>query len=356
MTESTVAIGGRLVGDHLPCFIIAELSANHLGSLERALSLCRAAKSAGADAVKVQTYTPDTITANVHDSPFLIRGGGIGEGRTLYDLYAEAHMPWEWHAPLQREADRLGLSFFSSPFDATAVDFLEQLGVPAFKIASFELVDLPLLRRVAATGKPLIVSTGMASAGEISEALQVIGQARARTVLLKCTSAYPALPDQMNLRTIPDMRERFGVPIGLSDHSMDPAIAVAAVTLGACVLEKHLTLRRADGGPDASFSLEPQEFAETVRSVRQAEAALGRVSYGDTTGERATRQFRRSLFVVRPVHAGEPFTRENVRSIRPGDGLHTRYFEHVLQRSATRDVEAGAPLAWDLVDGGAPDE
>lgn len=344
-------IAGRRIGPGRPAYVIAEVSANHNQSFEQAVRIVEAAKQAGADAVKLQTYTPDTMTIPDEGEPFQIRGT-IWEGRSLYDLYQEAHTPWEWQPRLKEVANRLGMDLFSSPFDGTAVDFLERMGVPAYKVASFEIVDLPLLRRIARTGKPVIVSTGMASLGEIEEAVSAIRQAGGGPIaLLKCTSAYPAPPEEMNLRTIPHLSDAFGVPAGLSDHTLGIAVPVAAVALGACIIEKHLTLSRATPGPDAAFSLEPDEFRAMVAAVREAERALGTVRYEVSPRESASRRFRRSLFVVRDVKAGEPFSADNVRAIRPADGLHTRHLPEVLGRVATRDVRRGTPLAWDLVTG-----
>jgi pseudaminic acid synthase len=342
-------IGDVAVGPGERCFLIAELSANHNQSFERAIKLVQAAKAAGADAVKVQTYTPDTITIQSDKEPFRIKGT-LWAGRTLHDLYQEAYTPWEWHEPLQQKAHELGLGFFSTPFDETAVDFLEDLGVPAYKIASFENVDLPLLRRVAATGKPVLMSTGMATLAEVDEAVRTLREAGCEQLaLLKCTSAYPAPPEEANLRSIPHLRDTFGVVAGLSDHTMAEAVPVAAVALGACLIEKHLTLSRADGGPDSAFSLEPDEFHRMVEAVRTAEQALGRVSYEMTEKQGGSRCFRRSLFVVQNVRAGELFTPANVRSIRPGDGLHTRHLEEVIGRRASTDIERGEPLRWEHV-------
>jgi N-acetylneuraminate synthase len=343
-------IAGRPVGAGSPAYIIAEISANHNQDLNAALQLVRAAKEAGADAVKVQTYTPDTITLRSDRAPFRIGGGTLWDGQVLWDLYKEAYMPWEWQPRLKEEAERLGLHFFSTPFDFTAVDFLEELGVPAYKIASFELVDLPLIRKVASTGKPLILSTGMATVSEIEEAVVTAREAGAEQIaLLRTNSAYPAPPDEMDLRTIPHMARLFGVPVGLSDHTLGVAVPVAAVATGAALIEKHFTLSRAVPGPDSAFSLEPEEFKAMVEAVRTTEKALGDVRYGPTTKEEASRVFRRSLFVVKNVRAGEPFTEENVRSIRPAHGLHTRYYEQVLGRRAKVDVEAGTPLSWELI-------
>ncbi len=332
-------------------YVIAELSANHNRDIDAAIELVHAARDAGADAVKVQTYTPDTITLKSDRDPFRIAGGTLWDGKLLWDLYKEAYMPWEWQPRLKEEAERLGLHFFSTPFDFTAVDFLEELEVPAYKIASFELVDLPLIRKVAATGKPLILSTGMATVSEIEEAVAVARDAGAEQIaLLRTNSAYPAPPDEMDLRTIPHMAEMFGVPVGLSDHTLGIAVPVAAVAMGAALIEKHLTLSRSVPGPDSAFSLEPQEFKEMVEAVRTAERALGGVRYGPTPKEQASRVFRRSLFVVKDVRAGEPLTPENVRSIRPAHGLHTRHYDEVLGKRARVDIAAGTPLSWDLIE------
>jgi N-acetylneuraminate synthase len=343
-------IGHRLVGPGQACYVVAEMSANHHHDYGVAVDLFHAAKEAGADAIKVQTYTADTITLDAATEPFVIRGGGIGEGRTLHSLYREAHTPWPWQRDLKAVASELGLDFFSTPFDGTAIEFLESLEVPAYKIASFELVDVPLLKRVAATRKPVILSTGMATRQEIGEAVEILRAEGAEGVaLLKCTSAYPADPREMNLRTIPDMMTTFGAPVGLSDHTMGIETAVAAVALGACIVEKHLTLSRAAPGPDSRFSLEPAEFRAMVQAVRVTEQALGRVSYEATPSELATRAFRRSLFVVRDMKAGEPFTTETVRAIRPAGGLHTRHLEEVVGRRARCDIARGTPLSWDLI-------
>jgi pseudaminic acid synthase len=343
-------IGTRHVGAGHPTYIIAEMSANHRQDFEHALGIMRAASDAGVDAIKIQTYRPDTITLDADNEHFRIRGGGIGEGRTLFDLYGEAYTPWEWQATLQRAAQDLGLDFFSTPFDFTAVDFLEDLKVPVYKIASFELVDVPLLKRVAATGKPVIMSTGMASLDEISEAVAVLAtHGTGGIALLKCTSAYPARPESMNLRTIPDMAARFQVPVGLSDHTLGLEVPIAAVALGACIIEKHLTMSRGDPGPDSKFSLEPAEFTELVRAVRTTERALGVVSYTPTSDEHATRAFRRSLFVARDVRAGERLSADAVRSVRPAGGLHPRHLDEVVGRVASRDLAKGTPLTWDML-------
>ena len=343
-------INGRVVGPGHPVYIVAELSANHRQDFDQAVRIVRAMKGAGADAVKVQTYTPDTLTIQSDLEYFQIRGGTLWDGRTLYDLYGEAYMPWEWQPKLKALANELGLEFFSTPFDRTAVDFLERMDVPAHKIASFELVDLPLIRAVGRTGKPLIMSTGMASEEEISEAVAAAREAGcAELALLKCTSAYPALPEEMNLRTIPDLATKFRVVPGLSDHTLGTTVSVAAVSLGACIVEKHFTLSRRQSGPDAAFSLEPDEFKVMVDDIRTTEKALGRVNYAVSPNESKNRMFRRSLFVVQDVKTGEPFTEENLRSIRPGNGLHTRHLPEVLERKAAQDIKRGTPLKWEHV-------
>lgn len=334
-----------------PVYIVAELSANHNQDFARAVQLVHAAKEAGADAVKLQTYTPDTITIASDREYFRISGGTLWDGRTLHELYGEAHTPWDWQPKIKRVADELGLDFFSSPFDATAIDFLEAMNVPVYKLASCELVDLPLIKKIARTGKPLIMSTGMASVEEIEEAIATARDAGAKQIaLLKCTSAYPAPPEEMNLRTIPELARRFGVPVGLSDHTKGIAVPAAAVALGACIIEKHLTLSRSLGGPDAEFSLEPQEFKEMIDAVRVAERALGSVHFGATAREETSLRFRRSLFVVQDMKEGETFTTCNVRSIRPADGLHTRYLPQILGKRAARPIERGTPLNWDLIE------
>jgi pseudaminic acid synthase len=332
-----------------PAYIVAELSANHNQDFEQAVQILHAAQESGADAVKLQTYTPDTITIDCDNEYFQIKGT-IWAGRRLYELYGEAYTPWEWQPKLKKIADDLGLALFSSPFDHTAVDFLEEMEVPAYKIASCELVDLPLIRRVAHTGKPIIMSTGMATLAEIDEAVRTARESGARHIaLLKCTSAYPAPPEEINLRTIPHLSQAFNLPVGLSDHTLGISVAVAAVTLGACIVEKHFTLSRSIPGPDSAFSLEPHEFKVMVEAVRLAEKACGAVSYGATGQEAMSRVFRRSLFVVKDMKAGEVFSRENTRSIRPGHGLPPRFLEMVWGRRAARPIERGTPLTWDLV-------
>lgn len=339
-------VGAREIGPNSSPYLIAEISANHGGSFERALESVRAIKNAGADAVKIQTYTPDTLTLDLKTPPFVIEGT-LWEGRNLYELYAEAMTPWEWHEPLQKEAEKLGLDFFSTAFDPTAVDFLEELKVPIHKIASFELVDLPLIEKMAATGKPLILSTGMATLGEIEDAVKAArGAGCAQLALLWCNSAYPAPPDEMNLRVIPHLSETFGVPVGLSDHTLGTTAATVVVSLGACIIEKHFTLSRADGGPDAAFSLEPNEFAQMVSQVREAENMLGKVEYGPREREMASLNFRRSLFVVEDIKAGEVLSEKNVRSIRPAGGLAPKFWIHVKGKRAQRDLERGKCLEW----------
>lgn len=345
-----ITIGKREIGDGHPCYVIAELSANHGQQFERAAQLVYAAKAAGADAVKLQTYRPDTITLDCDSDLFRIQGT-IWEGANLYRLYEKAYTPWEWQPELKRIADGLGLDCFSSPFDPTAVDFLEMMHVPAYKIASFEVVDIPLIRRIALTGKPIIMSTGMATLEEIAEAVETIRAAGNQQIaLLKCTSSYPAPPEEMNLRTIPDLAGRFGVPAGLSDHTLGGTVATAAVALGACIVEKHFTLSRAEGGPDSEFSMEPEEFRAMVDMIRTTEKAIGKVNYAFTEHEAASRIYRRSLFAVKDIKAGEPFTHANVRSIRPGHGLHPKYLDQVIGNTARSDIPAGTPLSIDQIE------
>lgn len=330
--------------------IVAELSANHNQKFYEAVELIKACKEAGADAVKLQTYTPDTLTFPSDREHFRISGGTPWDGRTLYDLYKEAYMPWEWQPKLKAVADDLGIELFSTAFDPSAVEFLDELGVPAHKVASFEIVDIPLIEKAARTGKPLIISTGMATLSEIEEAVDAARHAGAKQIaLLKCTSAYPAPPEEMHLRTIPHLAEAFHLPVGVSDHTLGIAVPVAAVALGACIVEKHFTLSREVRGPDSTFSLEPEEFQAMVEAVRTVEKALGEVRYGVSEREAKSKAFRRSLFVVEGVKAGQVFTAENVRSIRPGNGLHTRYLREVLGRKAARDIAPGTPLSWDLL-------
>ena len=344
-----IRINSREIGPGHPTYIIAEMSANHSQDFAQAVKILETARQAGADGVKLQTYTPDTLTIDCNNEYFRIKET-LWEGKTLYDLYNEAYMPWEWQPKLKEIADSLGLDLFSTPFDSTAVDFLEDMGVPAYKVASFELIDLPLLRRVAATGKPVILSTGMASLAEIDEAVQGIRQAGGKDLaLLKCTSAYPAPIEEANLRTLPHLSQAFDVPVGLSDHTIGLVTPVAAVALGACIVEKHFTLSRSMSGPDSAFSMEPEEFRTMVNAIRETEKALGKISYETTENEKSSRVFRRSLFVVKDMQKGEEFTERNVRSIRPGYGLHTRYLEEVLGRRAAKEVPKGTPLDWSLI-------
>ena len=332
-------------------FVIAEMSANHGHDFDIAVRVLEAAKDAGADAVKLQTYTADTLTIDCDNEFFRIKGT-LWDGRTLHDLYQEAYTPWEWQPRLKEIADRIGITLFSTPFDATAVGFLEEMDVPIHKIASFENVDLPLIRAVAATGKPVIMSTGMASEAELEESVAAFREAGGgELVLLKCTSAYPALPEDMNLMTIPYLREKFGVPVGLSDHTMGSEVALAAVALGAQVVEKHFCLDRSVPGPDSAFSMEPEEFRKMVDGIRVVEKALGKVNFFLTEKQRESAVFRRSLFVVRDMEQGELFSEENVRSIRPGHGLHTRHLADVLGSKSACSIQRGTPLALDMVDG-----
>lgn len=344
---NAIKIGQKEIAAGCSTYIIAEMSANHGQSYDEAVKIIHAAKEAGADAIKLQTYTPDTITIDCDNEYFRIGKGTIWEGRNLYDLYKEAYTPWEWQPKLKKVANDLGMDLFSTPFDNTAVEFLEKMDVPAYKIASFELVDIPLIQRVAKTGKPIIMSTGMATLAEIDEAVQTAREAGCKELaLLKCTSGYPADPAEMNLRTIPHMAEAFRLPVGLSDHTLGIAVPVAAVALGACIVEKHFTLSRAVPGPDSAFSLEPHEFKAMVDAIRVAEKALGTVNYAVTEKEAASRVFRRSLFVVKDMKAGDVFTEKNIRSIRPGYGLTTKYIDAILGKKAKRDIAEGTPLAW----------
>jgi N-acetylneuraminate synthase len=344
-------IDGRAIGPGHSVYIVAELSANHHGRLDEALRLVAAAAEAGADAVKLQTYTADTLTLDCCEEPFRVGAGTLWEGRYLHDLYREAATPWDWHEPLRDEAQRLGLDFFSTPFDSAAVDFLERLNVPAYKVASFELVDLPLLECIGRRGKPVILSTGMADQAEIAEAVDTLRRAGCpQLALLKCTSAYPAPASEMNLRAIPALAAAFDVPVGLSDHTLEPASAIAAVALGASIVEKHLTLSRNVPGPDSAFSLEPAEFAATVRAIRTTEAALGTAEFTIGPSEARSRQFRRSLFATADISAGEALTEFNIRSIRPAGGLPPKELPHLLSRRAKLPIRRGTPLAWDLIE------
>jgi N-acetylneuraminate synthase len=344
-----ILIDGRAIGPGEPPYVIAEISANHNGKYERAAELVQMAKAAGADAVKLQTYTPDTLTIDCARPEFSIREGPWA-GRTLYDLYGEACTPWEWQPQLKELADEIGITLFSTPFDESAVDFLEAMDVPAYKVASFENTDVALLQKVAVTGKPVIVSTGMATLAEISESVECLRAAGCRELaLLRCCSAYPAPPDAMHLRTIPHLAETFDTVVGLSDHTLTNDAAIAAVALGASIVEKHFIGARSDGGPDAAFSIEPDELKALVGSLRAAAAACGSVHYGRSEVEETSRVFRRSLFVVADVAEGELLTRENVRSIRPGYGLPTKHLDDVVGRRAARAIARGTPLGWELL-------
>ncbi len=342
----TIDIAGKTIGKGHSPYMIAEMSGNHNGDIGRALALIDAAKEAGADAVKLQTYTADTITID-HDGPEFKLNGGLWGGRTLYDLYEEAHTPWEWHEKLFQKAKDLELAIFSSPFDPTAVDFLAALDVPAFKIASFELVDLPLIEKVARCGKPMILSTGLANLGEIQQAVEAVRKTGLEDfVVLHCISSYPAPADDSNLLTMPHLGQTFDVITGLSDHTHGTSVSVAATALGACVIEKHMTLDRNDGGPDAAFSLEPNEFKQLVADCKTAAKALGKIHFGVKDSEKGGRSFRRSLYVVKDVMAGEVISEEHVRSIRPGHGLAPRELPNVLGHSARCDLKRGTPLSW----------
>jgi len=345
---SITIAGRRIAVDEAP-YVIAEMSANHNGNIETAFKLIEAAKQAGADAVKLQTYRPDTITLNCDSEDFRIHGG-LWDGRTLYELYEEAHMPWEWHAPLFAHARKHGITIFSSPFDNTAVDLLEDLNAPAYKIASFEAVDPALIKYVASTGKPMIISTGMADAEEIQEAIDAAREGGCKELaILHCVSGYPAPAADYNLRTIPDLIERFGLVTGLSDHTLDNTTAITSVAMGASIIEKHFTLNRSGGGPDDSFSLEPVELAALCRGARTAWAALGKVDYGRKSSEQGNVKFRRSLYFVKDMKAGDAITRDSVRSVRPGFGLPPKHFDAVLGKRINRDVSAATPITWGVL-------
>ncbi|PKH05282.1 pseudaminic acid synthase [Moritella sp. Urea-trap-13] len=350
MTEQFITIDGRKIGPNYPPYIIAELSANHNGDINRAFAIMAAAKAAGADAIKLQTYTQDTITMDSDGDEFQIKGG-LWHGQSLYQLYKTAHMPWAWHKPLFAKAKELGITIFSSPFDFTAVDLLEQLDVPAYKIASFEVIDLPLIKRVAQTGKPMIISTGMANQQEIAQAIQTAKDNGCNElVVLHCVSGYPAPAGQYNLRTIADINQRFNVLAGLSDHTIDNATAVVSVAFGACMIEKHVTLDRNGGGADDSFSLEPAELTQLCADTHTAWQALGKVNYERTAAEQGNVQFRRSLYVVKDIAAGEALTSDNVRSIRPGFGLAPKHYETVLGKVAKNAIVGGTALHFDLIE------
>jgi len=347
-----IQIEGVKIGLQYRPFIIAEMSGNHNQSLERALEITEAAAKSGAHALKLQTYTADTLTLDVKSDAFVLDDEeSLWKGSSLYDLFKIAHTPWEWHAPIMKRAKELGLICFSTPFDETAVDFLEELNVPVYKIASFEITHLPLIRKAASCGKPLIISTGMATLEEVEEAVDTARKAGAKeVVLLKCTSSYPARPEDANVRTISHMRERFGCEVGLSDHTLGVGVAVAAAAQGATVIEKHFTLRRADGGVDAAFSLEPEEMSALVEETERAWQALGEVRYGPTKAEEPSLQERRSLYVAADMKAGDKFSEDNLRCIRPSYGLAPKYYDQLLGRKVRGDVKKGTPLSWALVE------
>jgi len=345
-----LTIGDCELGQNCPVFIVAELSANHLQKYDLAVETLHAAKKAGADAVKLQTYTADTLTIDVGNEYFRIKQGTPWDGKTLYQLYQEAYTPWDWQPKLKQIADDLGLVLFSTPFDKTAVDFLEEMGVLVYKVASFELVDIPLIEYVASKGKPMIMSTGMATQEEVADAIHAARGAGANELaLLKCTSAYPSRPEEMNLKMIPHLSQTFGVLAGLSDHTLEINIPTAAVALGATIIEKHFTLKRSYGGPDASFSLEPQEFSSMVESIRLVEKALGMAHFHVTEGELKSKVFRKSLFIIKDMKTGDTISEENIRSIRPGYGIMPKYMKDVLGKKINRNVKKGSPLSWDFV-------
>ncbi|MEC1687886.1 pseudaminic acid synthase [Bacillus mojavensis] len=346
-----INIDGRSIGPHHPPFIIAEMSGNHNQSLERAFHIIEAAAKAGAHALKIQTYTADTMTLNIDTKDFKIEDNdSLWSGSTLYTLYQQAYTPWEWHKPIFDKCRELGMIPLSTPFDESAVDFLEDLGVPIYKIASFENTDIPLIKKVAATGKPIIISTGMATVAEIDETITAAREAGCKElILLKCTSTYPASPVNTNISTIPHMKELFNCQVGLSDHTMGTGVAVASVALGATVIEKHFTLSRDDGGVDSAFSLEPPELKELVVETERAWQALGQITYGPTDMEKASLKFRRSIYVTNDIKAGEIFTKENIKVIRPGYGLEPKYFDVMIGKTATKHLSAGTPLGWDSI-------
>lgn len=345
-----ITIGSRIIGEGYPCFIIAEMSANHLQNFSLAVNIVKAAKKAGADAIKLQTFTPDTLTIASENEYFRIRQDTIWDGRTLYDLYKEAYSPWEWQPELKRIAEKEGLICFSTPYDKSSVDFLEEMEVPAYKVASFEITDIPLIEYIASKGKPVIISTGIARLCDIEDAVRACRRVgNDDIILLKCTSAYPAPVHEANLKTIPHLAETFRVISGLSDHTMGMTVPIGAAVLGAKVIEKHFTLGRRMGGLDATFSAEPEEFSRMVQAVREIESAMGVIDYELSEKSKKSRELARSLFVVADMEDGERFTHKNIRSIRPGFGLHPRYYYQILGKKANRDISRGTPLSWDLV-------
>ncbi len=344
-----IKINGKIIGDSHPCYIIAEMSANHNGSLEDALEIIRSAKDAGADCIKTQTYTADTLTIDSDKEIFQIKDG-TWKGETLYKLYQKAYTPWEWQTKIKKEAETIGLDFLSTPFDTTAVDLLENLGVNFYKIASFEMVDIPLIKYIASKKKPIIISTGMGTLREIEEAIAAArSEGNTQICLLKCSSAYPAVLEDMNLRTIPNMKEIFNVPVGLSDHSLGSISAICGVALGANVIEKHYCLDRKISTPDSSFSMEPAEFKQMVQDIRSTEKALGEISYEISARESKSLIFRRSIFIVQDIKAGQKFTEKNIRVIRPGQGLAPKFYSQILGKEASRDLQRGTPLDWNMV-------
>lgn len=348
--KNSIFIDNKCISNESNTFIIAELSANHNGSFDNAVKLIREAAKTGVDAIKLQTYTADTITLDCNNEYFQIKQGTLWDGRTLHNLYEEAYMPWKWQPELKKIAEEEGMICFSSPFDKTAVDFLEDMNVPAYKVASFEITDIPLIEYIASKGKPVIIATGIATIADIDEAVKACRRVgNNQIVLLKCTSAYPALIEEANLKTIPNLSQTFDVISGLSDHTLGITVPIAAVSIGAKVIEKHFTLRRADGGPDAAFSLEPEELKAMVKSIREVEKALGNVSYKLTEQTKKSREFCRSLFVVKDIKNGEIFTEENLRSIRPGYGMSPKYLVELIGKTAKCDIQRGTPLNWELV-------
>lgn len=349
MISRRIKIKDREIGEGQPCYIIAEMSANHAGDLGRAIEIIHAAKECGADCIKIQTYTADTMTIDCNKKYFQITAG-TWKGENLYKLYQKAATPWEWQVHLKEEAEKVGIDFLSTPFDKTAVDFLEEIGVDFYKIASFEIVDIPLLKYVASKKKPIIMSTGMASLGEIEEAVNTIKEQGNNDIcLLKCSSAYPAIPEQMNIKTMRHLQETFRVPVGLSDHSIGSVSAIVAVAMGASIIEKHFCLSRKIKNPDSTFSMEPAEFKQMVEEVRAAEKAIGTVNYSIMDNEKVSLSHRRSIFVVKDIKKGEMFTEENIRIIRPADGLEPKYFDEVLNKKASHDIEKGTPLKWEMI-------
>jgi pseudaminic acid synthase len=347
---NTIKLGDRLIGDNHPPFIIAEMSGNHNQSLERALAIVEAAAAAGVDAIKLQTYTADTMTLNIAEGEFYIEDpNNLWQGNTLYTLYQKAYTPWEWHEPIFKRCKELGIIAFSSPFDETAVDFLEELEVPCYKVASFENTDIPLIKKIAATGKPMIISTGMATVSEIDETVRVAREEGCKDiVLLKCTSTYPATPKNTHLRTIPHMRDLFQCHIGLSDHTMGIGVPLASIAFGTMIIEKHFTLSRSEGGVDATFSMEPSEMAALVSESQKAWNALGKIHYGYTTDEKPSLKHRRSLYITKDLQAGEEVSLENIRAIRPGLGLPPKYLEILLGKKVKISIKKGTPVTWDL--------